>query len=225
MRARIMRSHRHRFLRTLGIAAALAMASHGGESLAQACLATEATGATAATAVLTDADLPPVKRTTAKYYLTAAAAYPLLAAQPDRVLFVDVCTRAEIAFVGMPLAADANVPYLLLADTAGWDEATKGFQLTPNPDFIAEVGRRLAAKGLTKDDPVVLMCQGGSRSAKAADALTAAGYTLVFSIVDGFEGDLATEGPTKGQRTANGWKNAGLPWSYSLAREKMYLPN
>jgi len=217
-----MRLHRHRLLRALGIAATLAIAAHGDGASAQGCAATEAT---AAAAVLTDADLPPAKRTTAMYYLTAASAYPLLAAQPERVLFIDVRTRAEIVFAGMPLAADANVPYLLLADHARWDDARNGFELTPNPDFVAEVGRRVFAKGLTRDDPVVLMCQGGGRSAKAADALTAAGYTLVFSIVDGFEGDIATAGPTKGQRTVNGWKNAGLPWSYSLAREKMYLPN
>ena len=209
-------------IRTLGLAAALAVAPQAGIVFAQGCLATEAT---AASPVLTDADLPLTKRTKAKYYLTASDAYPLLAAQPDRVLFVDVRTRAEVAFGGMPLAADANVPFALLPDDARWDDAKKAFELVPNPGFIAEVGRRLAAKGLTKDDPVVLMCQGGGRSAKAADALTAAGYTLVFSIVDGFEGDLATEGPTKGQRTVNGWKNAGLPWSYTLAREKMYLPN
>ncbi len=213
---------RQRAVRELGVAALFLIAAHGGVAFGQGCPATEAT---AAAAVLTDADLPPVKRTNAKYYLTAAAAYPMLAAQPDRVLFVDVRTRAEVAFVGMPLAADANVPFLFLADNARWDDAKKAFELTPNPDFVAEVGRRLAAKGLTKDDPVVLMCQGGSRSAKAADALTAAGYTLVFSIVDGFEGDIAADGPTKGQRTVNGWKNAGLPWSYSLAREKMYLPD
>jgi rhodanese-related sulfurtransferase len=207
---------------TLGLAATLALAPQAGVVFAQGCLATEAT---AVSPVLTDADLPLAKRTKAQYYLTASAAYPLLAAQPDRVLFVDVRTRAEVAFDGMPLAADANVPFALLPDDALWNDAKKTFELVPNPGFIAEVGRRLAAKGLTKDDPVVLMCQGGARSAKAADALTAAGYTLVFSIVDGFEGDLATEGPTRGQRTVNGWKNAGLPWSYTLAREKMYLPN
>ena len=217
-----MSADRRRIVRELGVAALLVVAAHAGIALSQGCPATEAT---AAAAVLTDADLPPIKRTNAKYYLTAAAAYPMLAAQPDRVLFVDVRTRAEIAFVGMPLAADANVPFLFLADDARWDDAKKAFELTPNPDFVAEVGRRLAAKGLTRDDPVVLMCQGGSRSAKAAVALTAAGYTLVFSIVDGFEGDLAADGPTKGQRTVNGWKNAGLPWSYSLAREKMYRAN
>ncbi len=190
--------------------------------LAQACPATEPT---VAAEVLGDADLPAAKRTTAQNYLTAAAAYPLLVAQPERVLFVDVRTRAEVAFIGMATLVDANVPFMLLPDDAQWDAEKKAFQLTPNRDFVAEVGRRLAAKHLTKDDPVVVMCQGGLRSSKAADALTAAGYTLVFSIVDGFEGDIASEGPTKGQRTVNGWKNAGLPWSYALPREKMYLPN
>ncbi len=206
---------------TLAAAATFLLVAYGGIALGQGCTASEAT---TGGAVLSDADLPAAKRTSAGYYLTAAAAYPMLAAQSERVLFVDVRTRAEIAFGGMPLAADANVPFLLLADDARWDEAKKSFELSPNPDFVAEVGRRLAAKGLTKEDPVVLMCQGGSRSAKAADALTTAGYTLVFSIVDGFEGDIAADGPTKGQRTVNGWKNAGLPWSYVLAREKMYLP-
>jgi rhodanese-related sulfurtransferase len=193
-----------------------------GRAHAQACPATEAT---AATAVIASADLPPEKRTRAGFYLTAAAAHPMIAAQPDRVLFLDVRTRAEVAFVGMPQLVDANVPFLFLPDDAGWDAAKNAFRMTPNPDFVAEVGRRLAAKGLSKDDPVVLICQGGLRAARAADALGAAGYTLVFSIVDGFEGDVAPDGPTRGQRTVNGWKNAGLPWSYALAREKMYLPN
>lgn len=185
----------------------------------------EATEATAVTAVLSDADIPPAKRTSAKYYLTAATAYPLLTAQPDRVLFIDVRTRGEVVFAGMSTLVDANVPFLFLPDNTAWDTEKNAFRTTPNPDFVAEVDRRLAAKGLSRDDPVVLMCQGGARSAPAASALTAAGYLLVFSIVDGFEGDIATEGPTKGQRTVNGWKNAGLPWSYTLAREKMYLPN
>ena len=27
-----------------------------------------------------------------------------------------------------------------------------------------------------------------------------------------------------GRRGVNGWKNAGLPWSYVLERERMYFP-
>ena len=35
---------------------------------------------------------------------------------------------------------------------------------------------------------------------------------------------MAKEGPKAGQRAVNGWKNAGLPWSYKLDKAKMYFP-
>jgi ParB family chromosome partitioning protein len=38
------------------------------------------------------------------------------------------------------------------------------------------------------------------------------------------KGDMAKEGPKAGQRAVNGWKNAGLPWSYKLDKAKMYFP-
>jgi len=47
----------------------------------------------------------------------------------------------------------------------------------------------------------------------------------VYSVVDGVEGDLAKDGPKAGQRVVNGWKNAGLPWSYTLEKKKMYKIN
>jgi len=34
---------------------------------------------------------------------------------------------------------------------------------------------------------------------------------------------LFSEGPDKNKRGLNGWKNAGLSWSYHLETEKMYL--
>jgi rhodanese-related sulfurtransferase len=67
-----------------------------------------------------------------------------------------------------------------------------------------------------------LICRSGDRSAAAANLLAEAGLKNVYSVVDGFEGDLATQGPKAGQRVVNGWKNAGLPWSYNLDKEKMY---
>jgi len=54
--------------------------------------------------------------------------------------------------------------------------------------------------------------------------LTDLGYTKVYTVVDGFEGDLAKTGPQAGQRVVNGWKNAGLPWSYKLDKSKLYFP-
>jgi hypothetical protein len=44
----------------------------------------------------------------------------------------------------------------------------------------------------------------------------------VYTVVDGFEGDPLTEGPGKGLRVVNGWRNAGLPWTTRLDRTKMY---
>ena len=82
--------------------------------------------------------------------------------------------------------------------------------------------RRLASKGLKPDDPIVLICRSGDRSAAAANLLAQAGFKSVYSVVDGYEGDLAKDGPKAGQRVVNGWKNAGLPWTYKLDKAKMY---
>ena len=68
------------------------------------------------------------------------------------------------------------------------------------------------------------MCRSGDRSAAAANQLAEAGFTAVYSVVDGFEGDVAKDGPTAGLRTVNGWKNKGLPWGYKLEKAKLTLP-
>jgi rhodanese-related sulfurtransferase len=169
--------------------------------------------------------LPANKRTLAGNYLTAVEAGILSDAIGDRMLFVDVRTRGELIFNGMPSAADAHVPFLLDPTAARWDAAKGAYQLDRNPDFVAAVDRRLAQKSLARDDIVVLICQGGVRAAAAADVLTQAGYLHVYSIVDGFEGDPAPDGPRKGQRNVNGWRNAGLPWTTKLDRMKMYGEN
>jgi rhodanese-related sulfurtransferase len=71
---------------------------------------------------------------------------------------------------------------------------------------------------------VILICRSGDRSAKAQDRLQAAGFTRVYSIAEGFEGDTAKDGAQAGQRTVNGWKNGGLPWTYKLDKNRMYFP-
>jgi rhodanese-related sulfurtransferase len=80
-----------------------------------------------------------------------------------------------------------------------------------------------AKTNMDKTSTIILMCRSGDRSARAADLLGKAGYTNVYSVVDGFEGDIAKEGDHKGQRAVNGWKNAGLPWTYDLTKSKMYV--
>ena len=94
----------------------------------------------------------------------------------------------------------------------------------PNPRFEPEIARRLAAQGLSKEDSLILICRSGDRSARAVNLLTELGYRSVYTVVDGYEGDIAAEGPQAGQRVVNGWRNAGLPWAYQLDKAKMYLP-
>jgi rhodanese-related sulfurtransferase len=168
--------------------------------------------------------LPDYKRSRLQLYLTPQEAFEILGKEPARTLFLDVRTRAEAMYVGMPTAADALVPYVehqeLMTD---WDERRHMYQLA-NSDFIQEAEIRLKEKGLGKTDRVILICRSGDRSARAADLLANAGFTRVYSIAEGFEGDSAKDGPKAGQRIVNGWKNAGLQWTYKLMKAKMYFP-
>lgn len=169
-------------------------------------------------------NIPEKKRTQTGLYLDAKGTYELLQKDGGKILFIDVRTPSELAWLGMPTLADANIPFKLFDKKYQWDEKRKNFNLKLNPDFVSGVADRLEQKGLTKNDKVIVMCRSGKRSAKAANALSAAGYSQVISVIDGFEGDPAASGPKKGQRIVNGWKNSNLPWSYDLDKNKMYLP-
>jgi len=169
------------------------------------------------------AHLSKKKQTKLALYVTAKEAYELYSHDNGKVLFVDVRTRAEVNFLGMPTLADANIPYMEMNEWYAWDEKKNEFKMEVNSNFAEAISGRLAQKGLTKSDQIVLMCRSGSRSAKAADLLADLGYTQVYTIIDGYEGDTAKDGPSKGQRTVNGWRNASLPWTYKLDKNKMYL--
>jgi rhodanese-related sulfurtransferase len=166
--------------------------------------------------------LPAVKKTKAGLYMKPQEVVQRMQSAGDKTLFLDVRTRAEVSYLGMPTIADANVPYMELSEWYAWDDARSAYKVEPNNDFAAEVGRRLAEKNLGKDDTIILICRSGDRTAKAADLLVSLGYTKVYSVPDGYEGDLAKEGDKSGQRAVNGWKNAGLPWTYKLDKKKMY---
>ena len=164
-------------------------------------------------------DIPEYKQTRAERYLTSKEAYEEIQTNESKILFLDVRTRAEVAVVGMPTVADANVPYMFMAKPMIWNDDWENFEMTKNQNFLNVVKQRLEEKGLTQDDKVFLMCRSGGRSASAADLLSEAGFTNVYSVVDGFEGDKAKNG----KRILNGWKNSDLPWSYKLDKKKMYL--
>lgn len=165
------------------------------------------------------------KQTKAGLYMHTKDAYKHTIENKDKTLFLDVRTKEEVQFLGMATVADANVPYMQNNDWFEWNDKGNNFKLVPNNSFAAEVERRLQAKGLTKNDTVIVMCRSGDRSSLAANILTDLGYKKVYSVVDGYEGDMAKDGPNKGRRMVNGWKNDGLPWSYDLDKAKMYGSN
>jgi rhodanese-related sulfurtransferase len=181
-----------------------------------------AAGGVAQAQSLSAAKVPEEMRTKANLYLLPKEAQQFVKAQKGKVLFLDVRTRAEAQFLGMANDVDALVPYVEFQDfMTDWDDKRGFYKLEPFNDFVPEVARRLKEKGLTKDDPVVLMCRSGERSSRAADLLSDSGYKRVYTVVYGFEGELSDQG----RRNVNGWKNAGLPWSYELDKKKMYFPH
>lgn len=167
--------------------------------------------------------IPKKKQTTLGLYYTPAQAYEQMQKHGDRTLFIDVRDPIEVNYTGMPRIADANVPFKF-ADRTKFNVKKKQFNMIANKTFVADIAARLTAKGLSKSDTVILMCRSGVRSGKAANALAKAGYTKVYSLTEGFEGDSIKKGANKGQRTINGWKNAGLPWDTPKALDisKMY---
>lgn len=145
-------------------------------------------------------ELPSEKRTKLGKYMTAQEAYETVRADRSKVLFVDTRTRAELAFVGMTSEIDAQVPYVEMSEFWEWDEKTGRFKVEPNQNFARDIEARLNAKGLTRNDRIILMCRSGDRSARAANLLADLGYKNVWTVIDGFEGDLSKEG----RRTING---------------------
>jgi rhodanese-related sulfurtransferase len=124
-------------------------------------------------------------------------AYEMLMRDPQAVL-IDVRTRIEFDYVGHPPGA-LHIPWKEYPD---WNV---------NPDFIASVRAQLAVRdaGNVEDIPVLLLCRSGNRSQSAAEELSKHGFTRVYNIEEGFEGDKDTQNH---RGTLNGWRFRGLPW-------------
>ncbi|MBL7004297.1 MAG: sulfurtransferase [Gammaproteobacteria bacterium] len=158
-------------------------------------------------------------------YLNPQEAYDLKASSPESIVFLDVRNEAELHYTGMPSSADVNIPYRF--ETNNWKMKKNGiygtFKRPKNEYFVPAIENYLKAKNLTKNNPVIIMCSTGSRAPFAAKALHKAGFTKVYTQIEGFEGSRAKSGPNKGKRVVEGWKLAGLPWSYDLEPQKMYF--
>ena len=115
---------------------------------------------------------------------------------------IDVRTRAEWSFVGLPDISKLGRRPLLLE----W----QGFpDNRVDPAFVVRLSQELDAAGVARDAELFFICRSGGRSLLAARAMQAAGFSRCRNVADGFEG------PLDGNRhrgAVAGWKAAGLPW-------------
>jgi len=162
------------------------------------------------------------KQTKLGLYMTAKQAYDYTMKHMEKSLFLDLRTPSELNYLGAATVMDAHVPTVFM-DISAWNDKKHRYKRAKNNNFVNDVMASLKQKNLTKNDTVILMCRSGKRSAKAVNVLAANGFTKVYTVVDGYEGDKAKKGENKGKRTVNGWKNSGLPWTYSLDKDLMYF--
>lgn len=166
--------------------------------------------------------VPEAKRTPLGLYLSAREAAQMKHSLGTGVLFVDVRSQAEAVFLGMAQAVDVLIPYQdFNADSTNWDDRHHTLTLDTNLDFVPQMETALKQRGLGRESPVIVMCRSGARSASSVAVLARHGFTQVYTVVDGYEGDVAKTGPQAGQRVVNGWRVEGLPWSYRLDRGKL----
>lgn len=133
--------------------------------------------------------------------VSAADAFRMLSEDLPAVL-VDVRTRAEWAYVGVPdLQTIAKAPVLV-----EWQTFPEG---EVDLRFVDRLSKSLAGVGAAKGAPLLFLCRSGARSRAAAIAMTEAGWRPCFNIAQGFEGPLDASGH---RNALAGWRADGLPW-------------
>src|SRR5574337_1983543 len=106
--------------------------------------------------------------------------------------YIDVRTESEFAG-GHPLGA-VNIPVVQPDPRTG--------QIAPNPDFLTTMQAHFRP-----DTALVVGCQAGGRSQRAADILAQAGFTNVTNMQGGFGGAR----DATGRVIVSGWKDSNLP--------------
>jgi len=153
-------------------------------------------------------NIPKNKQTVLGLYITARDAYFKWYGHKEKVVILDVRTLEEYIFVGhAPMAR--NIPVKFLNQKQTIEKMRPVMEI--NPDFVS-----IVKKDYKVTDTILIMCRSGGRSAAAVNFLAEAGFTDVYNIIDGFEGDPVKEPESYyiGKRVKNGWKNSGVPWTY-----------
>jgi rhodanese-related sulfurtransferase len=106
--------------------------------------------------------------------------------------YVDVRSQAEFD-MGHPAGA-VNVPLVDLDPDSG--------RMMPNPDFV-----RVMSANFAPETKLLIGCQVGGRSMRAAQMLEAFGFTDVTNVKGGFAGMR----DPMGRLIDPGWAESGLP--------------
>jgi rhodanese-related sulfurtransferase len=117
--------------------------------------------------------------------------------------YIDVRTEQEFAG-GHPTGA-VNIPVAVPDPATG--------QMAMNPDFLSVVQAHFP-----KATRIIVGCQSGMRSQRAAELLAQAGYATVINMQGGFGGARDQMGRT----VVSGWSESGLPVCTECAPENSY---
>jgi rhodanese-related sulfurtransferase len=112
--------------------------------------------------------------------------------QDRGAVYVDVRSQGE--FEGGHPANAVNVPLL--------DRDARSGQMMPNPDFV-----EVMKANFPTDTPLLIGCQVGGRSQRAAQILETFGFTDVANVKGGFAGMR----DPMGRSLEPGWMESGLP--------------
>jgi rhodanese-related sulfurtransferase len=120
--------------------------------------------------------------------VTPPEAWQLVEQRAARI--IDVRTAPEFKFVGRVPGA-VNIEW-------------HGFDPQPRAAFL-----RALAETADRDEPLLFICRSAVRSDAAAVAAAEAGFTRVYNVLEGFEGQIDA---AQQRGRINGWRLAGLPW-------------
>lgn len=115
-------------------------------------------------------------------------------------IYVDVRTESE--FEGGHPPGALNVPFMLRG-AAG---------MVPNAEFVS-----VMEAAFDKEARLLLACQSGNRSRKAAAALAATGFSALQELRTGWDGSRDAFG-----RLEPGWSKVGLPVETGLPDGQKY---
>ena len=123
--------------------------------------------------------------------------------QQEKAVLIDVRSVMEYDYVGHPVDAI----HVSIKEPPDWE--TK-------QDFVVRIRQALEERfphiERQEELSLLMLCRSGKRSELGAQLLLEDGFSDVYNVLEGFEGDKDDQGH---RNTINGWRFHGLPWEQS----------